>query len=204
MKGIGIRVGPSLGLITMKNQIGEGPINPEFGALAEFLFSPALSVELGAKFGLWFYEADEKFDQLSFPMLPTNGTLATAEVESKVLEFPINLKYRHPATDKTNLITSVGFSPVYFLEQAYEYDYFLDVTVPITGTVNVNETTPTQKPGELYLGMMNLGIGANTRLKNGKHLEIMLSYRRALTDMGVELNKPGILGLNARYWFDIR
>ena len=205
MKGIGVRLAPNVGLLTMKNDVGDGPVTPEIGIMTELLFSPSLSLDLGLNYHKWIYEAEENFEQLFLPNAPANGELITAEVDASVLEFPINLRYRYPVSDKTQLITSVGLSPVYYMEQGFEYDYLLDVQVNgTTVTVNVNENAPTQNTNEFYFSMLNLGIGANKRFKNNKHLEFMLNYQRALTEMGIEGVKPNIIGLRARYWFTIR
>ena len=107
---------------------------------------------------------------------------------------------------KTAFTTSLGYSPVLFMAQDFEYDYLLTLNAgdPINSTsVIVNTGSKINSP-KLYNGTINLSVGIHKILKNKDYLEISLQYKHGLTKMGFEGIQPKIAGLRTGYWFKVR
>ncbi|MEN7547135.1 hypothetical protein AAG747_04405 [Rapidithrix thailandica] len=208
-RGVGIQLGVVGGLSKIKSDLGEGDFNPEMGLLGEFRFTPSWSLEAGVKYNLWTHEIEDKFllEQLNLPNFKSGlGALEATEVESFLLEFPLNLRYRHPVANRFSLVGSMGISPVYYITQKFEYDYKVDFQLDSVNyaQLTVNDKSPRQKLGKLYSGTLNLAIGGNKVFSDRSQFEVMLSYQIGLREMGIERMKPNLLALRARYWWKVK
>ena len=209
MQGIGLNIGPWLGVSKAYFDGGSGVPKPDIGIHADILLSPSLSIETGVKYNIWNYELDDdkNLNSLNFPDVdPSIGELKTVEMDSYVLEIPVNLKYKHPFSKNLAFTSSLGYSPVIFLKQKFEYDYLLTLNPgdPINSTdVMVNTGTEISSP-KFYNGTINLSMGVHKILKNKNYLEIALQYKHGLTEIGHEGIQPKIAGLRTGYWFKVR
>jgi len=209
MRGIGLNIGPWVGASNAFYDGGTGVMKPDVGIHADILLSPSLSIETGIKYNVWNYEIDDdkNLNSLNFPGIDTNiGVLQSVEMESYVLEIPFNLKYKHLYNAKTAFTTSLGYSPVLYMSQDFEYDYLLTLNAgdPLNSTsVIVNTGSKINSP-KLYNGTINLSVGIHKILKNKDYLEISLQYKHGLTKMGYEGIQPKIAGLRTGYWFKVR
>jgi len=209
MRGIGLKIGPSVGVSRAFYDAGRGILKPSVGFLADILLSPAISIETGLKYNILNNQITGATDLqiATLPGLdPSLGNLLEAEIESYALEFPINLKYTHPVNTKTQLTTSLGYSSVVYLKQKFEYDYLftLNSNDPNNSKSFIVNTGTVVKSPEFYLGTINLSVGAQRLLKNKNFLEFSLQYKHGLTKMGIEKVTPQIIELNSGYWFKIR
>ncbi len=200
--GIGIRVGPALEVSRGFYDVGNTRADLLFGVLADFVVSPSLSVETGAKYTHRFYEITNRdvLSRLQLPGVDTGlGPLANADVDSWMAEFPINVKYRYPLSIKTNLLAGVGYSSLMYTKQVFEYYYELtsDPTAQINTTHKIEKFTLTP-------GMLNFSIGLSKEIKNNKILETSLYYQYGLGEFGVEEVRANFLGIRGTYWFKIR
>jgi hypothetical protein len=200
--GIGIRLGPALEFSKGFYSEGAGGIDITGGLLGDFIVSPSLSLETGAKFIHRFYEIPEESlrKNLALPYINTDlGVVKQADIDSWMIEVPLNLKYRYPLAPKINAIAGLGYSSLIYTKQILEYSYTLDA-VPsghITEPHNVSDVTR-------YTGALNLSLGISKRLKNNKILETSLFYQQGLGALGVEKMKSNFIGIRGVYWFTIK
>jgi len=200
--GMGIRLGPTLDLSKGFYSQGTGGVDIAGGLLGDFIMSPSLSVETGAKFIHRFYEIPEE-ELNTDPTLPyVNPELAPvtqADIDSWMIEVPMNLKYRYPLSPKTYALAGLGYSAVIYTKQVLEYSYNFDA-IPsgyITEPHIINDVTR-------YSGSLNVSLGISKRLKNNKILETSLYYLHGLGEMGVEKNHSNYIGIRGVYWFTVK
>ena len=200
-KGIGIRLGPTVEISRGLYDAGTSKIDFAGGVLGDFIFSPSISIETGVKFSHRFYEVAEA-DLTGRPLPNVDGTLgplAYADVDSWIVEVPLNLKYRYPINMKTNWIAALGYSSLIYTRQVFEYDYTIDgnPNAHLNTSVNINKT-------KMYPGTLNISLGLGHQLKNNKILETALFYQHGLGEAGVEKMKANFFGIRGSYWFTIR
>jgi len=201
-KGIGIRLGPVLDLSKGFYDHGTGGIDVAGGLLGDFIVSPSLSVEAGAKFIHRVYEIPEEDLNSNLTLPDVNSDLApviSADIDSWMIEVPMNLKYRYPLSPKLHALAGLGYSSVIYTKQALEYSYNFDA-IPsgyITEPHTINDVTR-------YSGMFNISLGISSRLKNNKILETSLYYQQGLGEMGVEKNNSNYIGIRGVYWFTLK
>jgi hypothetical protein len=159
-------------------------------------------VETGLKYAHRFYEisSDDGLSDMQFPGTDENlGTLVNADVDSWILEIPLNIKYRYPISEKSHLIAGVGYSSLIYTKQILEYDYEFEGNSSVKLSSSHEETNV-----EISPGAVNLLLGINHELKNRKNLETSIYYQHGLGNMGVENNKASFIGLRGVYWFTAR
>ena len=200
--GMGIRLGPSLDFSKGFYSQGTGGIDIAGGLLGDFIVSPSLSAETGAKFIHRFYEIPEE-ELNTDPTLPyVNPELAPvtqADIDSWMIEVPMNLKYRYPLSQKTYALAGLGYSAVIYTKQVLEYSYNFDA-IPsgyITEPHTITDVTQ-------YSGTLNISLGISKRLKNNKILETSLYYQQGFGEIGIESNGSNYLGIRGVYWFTVK
>ena len=201
-KGIGIRVGPTLELSKGIYAVGNGKIDIAGGLLAEFILSPSLSLETGGKFAHRTYQILSQAD-LSSAQLPqldeSLGTPQGADIDSWILEVPINLKYRHPISLRRHWLVGMGLSPMLFTKQILEYNYELQGR----SSASIYSTYRSAKP-EFYSGTLNFSLGMSNEIKRKGIVETSIYYQYGWSAMGVENTKRSYLGVRGVYWFKIK
>jgi hypothetical protein len=200
--GIGIRLGPMLDLSKGFYDQGAGEIDIAGGLLGEFIVSPSLSVETGAKYIHRVYDISEEELNSNLTLPDVNHDLAPviqADIDSWMIEVPINLKYRYPLSPKLHALAGLGYSTVIYTKQALEYSYNYDA-IPsgyITEPHTINDVTR-------YSGTLNISLGISKRLKNNKILETSLYYQQGLGEVGAEKNQSNYIGIRGVYWFTLK
>ncbi len=201
-KGIGIRIGPTLELSKGFYSVGSGRVDVAGGLLADFILSPSLSLETGGKYAHRVYQISDQ-DDLATTQLPNVeqnlGLPKNADIDSWILEIPINLKYRYPTSLKSHLLGGIGFSSMLFTRQLLEYDYNFDGNSSATIYSIYNHRKP-----QLYFGTINFSLGLSNQTKTKKIIETSLYYQHGLGTIGVENTKQSFLGIRSVYWFKIR
>lgn len=200
--GIGIRLGPTLEISKGFYDVGNSKFDVLYGVLGDFIVSPSLSLETGAKYTHRFYEISDRIalSGIQLPNVDTNlGPLVNADIDSWMLEVPINLKYRYPLSMKTHLLTGIGYSSLMYTKQVLEYYYELDSDP----SAQIN-TTHSVKKFDINPGMLNISIGLSKEMKNRKTAETSLFYQYGLGEIGIEKAKANFLGIRSTYWFTIR
>lgn len=200
--GIGIQLGPTLELSKGIYSAGKGEPAITAGILADLVFSSSLSLETGVKYVHRFYEisGEESLSEVELPGVDTSlGTLINADVDSWIMEVPLNLKYRYPISMKTHWLAGIGYSSLLYTKQIFEYDHEFEDGSPIT----INSAY--EKSGiEVYPGTLNVSLGLSRQLKNKKTLETSLYYQHGLGKAGLENSNVDFFGVRGVYWFTIR
>ena len=201
-KGIGIRIGPTIELSKGIYSLGSGKIDIAGGLLADFILSPSLSLETGGKYAHRVYQISDQ-DDLATTQLPNVeqnlGAPKNADIDSWILEIPLNLKYRYPTSLKSHLLGGIGFSSMLFTRQLLEYDYNFDGNSSATIYSVYNNLKP-----QLYFGTINFSLGFSNQTKTKKIIETSLYYQHGVGTIGVENTKQSFLGIRSVYWFKIR
>lgn len=204
-RGVGIKLGPVFETSRGIYPVGSGQFNFGVGLLADFILSPSLSLETGGIHTRRYFDIRDP-DELAKTQLPgvneSAGDLLKAEVDYWMLEVPMNLKYRYPVSLKTRWLTSIGYSPLIYLRELFEYDYAFDDGSGGNGFV-IRSDYQTNK-AVLYPGTLNFSLGLSHQLKNKKILETSLYYRHGLGEMGLENVKRNFIGVRGVYWFTLR
>lgn len=200
-KGIGIKLGPIIDFYNGRYDVGDGETAWGGGVMADFIVSPSLSLETGITYQGRIFEA-ETLDGLSLPSPdPQRGEFEEVEINSKLFEFPLNLRYRRPLNYRSNFITSLGVSGLLFTKQTVEYvqqfDAGDDIEFPVESSFHVDEP-------RFSFGTLNASLGLNRKLKNEKEIEISLFYKYGLGEMGLEQVNADFFGLRGAYWFTIK
>ena len=201
--GIGIRLGPVLEFSKGFYGQGTGGIDITGGLLGDFIVSPSFSLETGAKFIHRFYVISGDQVKTIHSKLPyVNADLApvtVADIDSWMMEFPLNLKYRYPLSTTTHGLASLGYSSLIYTKQILEYSYDLD------GVPSGHITEPhTISAITRYAGSLNISLGLSKRLKNKEIIETSLYYQHGLGTAGVEKMRSNFLGIRGAYWFSIK
>ncbi len=201
-KGIGIRIGPTIELSKGIYSVGKGRIDFAGGLLADFILSPSLSLETGGKYTHRVYQISDQND-LATAQLPnveqSLGVPTNADIDSWILEIPLNLKYRYPTSLKSHLLGGIGFSSMLFTRQLLEYDYNFDGN----SSANIYSVYNNSNP-QLYFGTINFSVGLSNETKTKKIIETSLYYQHGLGTIGVENTKQSFLGIRSVFWFKIR
>ena len=200
-KGVGLRIGPTVEVSQGYYKAGYGEMNIGFGILGDIILSPMLSFETGLKYTHWFYSVKEnELHKINLESANLNiGTVKQAEIDSKILEVPLNIKYRVPITRKLSFLTRFGYSTMVYSGQTIEYSYEYD---PVSGLFLKDSHKLTGF--RLSPGALNISFGVSKQLKNKNIAETGLFYQYSLGKMGVEENKMAFLGLRGVYWFPLR
>ncbi len=201
-KGIGIRIGPTLELSKGIYSMGKGRVDVGGGLLADFILSPSLSLETGGKHAHRVYQISDN-DDLATAQLPNVeqnlGVPTNADIDSWILEIPLNLKYHYPTSLKSHLLGGIGFSSMLFTRQLLEYDYNFDGNSSAT----IYSVYSHSKP-QLYFGTVNFMLGLSNQTKTKKIIETSIYYQYGLGTIGVENTKQSFLGIRSVFWFKIR
>ncbi|MDN5202368.1 hypothetical protein QQ008_13360 [Fulvivirgaceae bacterium BMA10] len=207
-KGVGIKIGPSFELSGGAYDSGDGRIDFGAGLLADFIVSPSLSIETGAKYIYRTYEVfgENELSQLQLPNVDESvSKLIGADIESKILEIPLNLKYRRPLSLRTNAVIGVGYSSMLYLGQVFEYDHEFNDGGNSPGSQNFTISSRTKDhTTTFYPGTLNISLGASRQLRNTKVLETSVYYQRGLGKKGIEKIDPSFFGVRGVYWFSVR
>jgi hypothetical protein len=160
-------------------------------------------LETGGKFIHRVYElSDDEIRAIHTKLPNVNAELApvtSADIDSWMIEIPLNLKYRYPLSTTSHALASLGYSSILYTKQVLEYSYDLDAVTSgyITEPHSISNFTQ-------YDGTVNISFGLIKRLKNNKILETSLYYQHGLGEFGVEKIKSNFLGIRGAYWFTIK
>ena len=202
-RGIGIRLGPVLELSKGFYSQGAGGIDITGGLLGDLILSPSISLETGGKFIHRFYEiGDDEISAMNSKLPYVNADLAPVtqvDIDSWMIEIPINLKYRYPLSPTSHALAGIGYSSLLYTKQVLEYSYNLDTVT--SGYITEPHTISKYR---WSIGTLNISLGLSKRLKNNKILETSLYYQHGLGESGVEKTKSNFLGIRGAYWFTIK
>ena len=202
-KGVGIRLGPAVEISKGIYDVGNGALNITGGVLADFILSPSISLETGAKFMKRVYQVTGNDLSKIIPVRVDNnlGTLIDTDVDSWILEIPLSFKYRYPQSIKTHWLGGIGYTSLIYTKQLLEHGYHYQVDGnPDVSIVSSFEDTRLR----MYPGTLNFSLGISNQLKNKKILETSIYYQQGLGKAGLERNTANFLGVRGVYWFTLR
>jgi hypothetical protein len=201
--GIGVRVGPVVELSRGFYEAGSGRLDYAAGAMVDFVLSPTLSIETGAKFVHRFYEVSGNALASSSIILPQVnrdlGPMISADVDSWIMEMPLNIKYRKPISMRTFWVAGIGYSSTVVTKQMFEYDYYLSGDA----SLRVNESHAFSN-ARMYPGLLNASLSLSFQIRKRRSLETTLYYQKGLGETGIERSSAQFIGLRSSYWFGLR
>lgn len=203
--GVGVKLGPVIETSKGIYSSGTGQFNVGYGILTELVLSPSLSIETGVKYSKRYYEIGNK-EELAGSALPgvdeSSGDLQKAEVDNWILEVPLNIRYRYPASLRAHWVGGIGYSPHLYMKQIFEYDYAFDDGSGPSGFVT--HSGHQHRSVKVYPGTVNFYIGMDHQLRNNKLIETSIIYQHGLIEMGIDKNKTSFIALRGTYWFTLR
>ncbi|UII28253.1 outer membrane beta-barrel protein [Fulvivirga maritima] len=210
MNGIGFQFGPEVGFYKLGVDKASGNLGPMGGIEAEFILSPALRIETGARYMLNSYVVDnpEKLgdDLLDYPAADQEiGELTKIRNQSNILAFPIHLKYNLPLSENRYLFVSSGISPMLYLNQnfKYIYAYNYDNGSEDDFTVEIEASKFHDEPA-MFLGTIDASLGIEKILENKSHLLVSLFYQHGISTLGNEGRNISMLGLQTALRFRVK
>ena len=201
-KGIGIKIGPVAEPSRAVYAVGKGSNTVGVGAMIDFILSPSISLETGVKYTHRFYEITNKNETTSieFPGLDKSlGDLQRVDIDNRILDFPLNLKYRYPLTLKTQWVGAFGYSALLYLRQDFEYNHAW------SGGPKLSILSTYRRNGrDFYSGTLNFSLGLGHELKKKRIFETSIYYQMGLGSKGLEKTNASFIGLRGAYWFTVR
>ncbi|MTI21037.1 hypothetical protein E1176_08395 [Fulvivirga sp. RKSG066] len=200
-KGVGIKIGPSLGMNRPFFEQGQGDFNIGHGINADFILSPSLSLTTGINYAQIKNEVEgNTLNEVIKPRFdPNKGELVSMELETEYFEIPLSLKYRHPVGD-LNLFGSLGASAVIYTSQVYDYGQEFndgDNLLAVSSGANFN---PKPSP----FAFIDVSVGVTKNIKKQNSLEFSLTYQKGIDEMGVSEMLTDVFGVKTAYWFKLR
>ncbi|SHI00775.1 hypothetical protein SAMN04488109_6722 [Chryseolinea serpens] len=203
-RGVGLTLGPAVEFSNGLYSLGDGHANLGAGILADLIFSPSLALETGAKYSTRSYAIHDEqiLANAPLPGVDTHlGDLQRAEIDYRMLEIPLNLKFRYPLSLANHWLAGIGYSSTIHLNEDLEYTYRFDnQTANPTSIIS----TATAKKTTIYPGTINLSLGFSHALKDRRAIEASLFYNHGLGTQGVEETRTRFFGVRGVYWFTIR
>lgn len=203
-RGIGLTLGPAVEFSNGLYSLGDGHANLGVGILADLIFSPSLALETGAKYSARYYAMHDEQTLTTAPLPGVDthfGDLQRAEIDYRMIEIPLNLKFRYPLSLSNHWLAGIGYSSIIYLNEDLEYTYRFDnQTTNPTSIIS----TATVKKTSLYPGTINLSLGFSHALKDRRAIEASLFYNHGLGTQGVEGTRARFFGVRGVYWFTIR
>ncbi|AYB30740.1 hypothetical protein [Chryseolinea soli] len=203
-RGVGLKLGPSFEFSNGLYSLGDGHANFSGGILADLIFSPSLAVETGAKYSARYYAIHDEqlLANASLPGVDTHfGDLQRVEIDYRMLEIPLNLKFRYPLSLSNHWLAGIGYSSTIYLNEDLEYTYRFDNQTANPTSIISNATV---KKTSIYSGAINLSLGFSHALKDRRAIEASLFYNHGLGTQGAEATRTRFFGVRGVYWFTIR
>ncbi|UII29660.1 PorT family protein [Fulvivirga ulvae] len=208
MKGIGFQYGPEVDLLKLSTDRGSGHPGLAAGIKAEFILSPSLRVETGAKYSYTGYTVnnpDQLGDELAtYPGQNEDiGRLQQIEQRTHAISVPLQLKYYYPVARDRYIFASIGASPQMHLLQQFEYEYEYnyssqenDFSVDIEASKHFDD-------GKIYTGTMDFSLGIEKKLKNHSILQLSGFYSRGIGKLGMEKSELALVGVRTALKFRV-
>ena len=214
MNGVGFRWGPEIQLFGQGYDLGDGELQTSIGVLAELVMSPSLRLESGFRYTKLDYSLDDPEirdlgeDELrAFPALNTDiSELNKIEVSNDVLSIPLNLKYFHPVTKKKKVFASIGYNPMLYFNQHFEYSYLADIGNDVHEddfSTSLKSKKRVDNP-EMYAGTFDASLGLESQLKKNLYIQAALFYQKGIDEAGQEGRELELFGLRSSLWFKVK
>ncbi|MBL3654546.1 outer membrane beta-barrel protein [Fulvivirga sediminis] len=210
MKGVGFQYGPQIGVHKLGVDKGSGNVGAMAGIDAEFIFSPAIRLETGARYVHNSYVVNDigslGNDLFNYPAVDQDiGELTRIKTQSNILAFPIHLKYNLPLSENRYLFVSSGISPMLYLNQKFKYIYAYSYDKGGEDDFRVEiEASKFYEKQAMFLGTVDAALGVEKILKNKSHLLVSLFYQHGISTLGNEERNINMLGLQTALRFRVK
>ncbi len=196
--GIGINLAPHIDIVKGAYSQGSGGTMPRVGLTAEWIVSPHWSVETSLDYLSTKVTVNKDFQSLHLPNLNTElGTLESAEINTRTLSLPINMKYRWWLSQKNQLIVKAGYTPYFSLRSEYLYQYPYPGR-PVDSDLSISTVEQVDQRG-FYGGTFNMSLGISKFIKKKSQFEVDLFYEKSLGSVGHEKLGMQLFGIRTAY-----
>ena len=199
--GIGIFAGPSMEFSGGAYSMGSGSKGVSPGLMMDMIISPSFSLEIGLHYHKRYYEIDgTDFSEKVWPGHdPSLGPFEAVEIDSWMIEQPLNLKYHHPLNMKNRFLIGLGYSNVIYTRQELEYIHYLNQDPSI-------EVNKVYENSELSItgGTVNVFLGYRATNKRNRAFELTLNYKKGIEPSGIEQVRKSYFGFRGVYWWKLR
>lgn len=201
--GIGILGGPSIELSRGIYSVGSGSKDISPGLMVDLILSPSFSLETGLHYHKRYYEidgADSNDNDKEWPGHDQSlGPFEAVEIDSWMIEQPLNLKYHHPLNLNKRFLVGLGYSNVINTRQELEYIHYLNQDPSI-------EVTQVYEDGEFSIigGTANFSLGYRVTNKRRHAFEFTLNYKKGIGPAGIEETSKNYIGFRGVYWRNLR
>lgn len=176
----------SLGLVLAPDFTTVGQLNEftspglDVGITVEYFISKKLSITTGAILTRKLYNTSD-IEQYTVPSGFWNGSDLPEEIlaNCKVIDIPINLRYRLRQGKRTSFFASAGISSYLMLNEVYDYDY---------GYGQSGGSQPTRwevsNENNHFFGVYNLSVGITRKVGNNISIEAEPFLNNSLGGVG--------------------
>jgi len=192
--------------------VGTGKGNAGIGFLTEVIFSPALRLETGFRFGTRAYNNSQnevrQFPLSFFEDYPGYdeqlGEISSLESEAKMVEVPLNLKIYAPLDHNKKWYISAGLTPQWARNQEFDYKYSVQTPYPPDESEFFSYVGSNQEIDmSYYATTVNLGLGTEMYLEERLRWQFGIFYQKGLGDAGFENRQlKSSFGIKSSLWFN--
>ena len=194
---LGVVIAPDFTTVGQLNEFTKPGI--DVGITVEYFILKRLSITTGAILTRKLYNTTD-IEEYTVPAGFWNGNDAPSEIVAncKVIDIPINLRYRIREGERTSFFLSAGMSSYLMLTERYDYDYDLGYQASLgsrpAGWEVANENNH-------FFGVYNLSAGINRKISKNISIEAEPFLKNTLGGVGwgqVRLSSTGML-LHLKY-----
>ncbi len=201
--GIGINLTPHFDLVSMAYSQGLGSTVPRIGITAEWIVSPHWSIETSVDYLTTKMTIDKNFQSFSGLDLNTElGSLDHAEISTRALSTPLDVKYRWWLTQKHQFVIKAGYTPYFSLRTQYVYNYPYPGR-PVDSDLTISTMEQKDQSG-YYGGTSTIAVGLSRVIKRKNQFEVVLFYEKSLGKVGLEKLGMQLFGVRTAYSFRVK
>ena len=196
--GIGINLAPHLDLVKETFTQASGSLVPRIGLTAEWVVSPHWSFETSVDYLAAKFTTNKTYQTFEPPNVNTGlGTPMGAQINTRTVSTPINLKYRLWLTQKNQLMFKAGYTPYFYLRNQYVYNYPYPGS-PTDSDLSINTVEEKDQSG-YYGGTFTMSVGISQLIKKKTQFEAALFYEKSLGGIGPEKLNMQLFGIRTAY-----
>jgi hypothetical protein len=203
VKGVGINIAPHVDFVNGLYTKGTGSITPRFGITAEWIVSPHWSLETSLDYLSTKVAVDRDLQSLNLPDLNAQlGSPRSAQISTRMLSLPVNLKYRWWLTRQHQLVVRTGYTPYVSFHDQHVYAY------PFPGQPSNSDLTLSTveevDSRRFYGGTLSLAAGISRITKKKNQFEVALFYEKSLGNVSQQKLGMQLFGVRTAYSFKVK
>ncbi|WP_462251304.1 hypothetical protein [Ekhidna sp.] len=194
---LGVVIAPDFTTVGQLNEFTRPGI--DIGITVEYFILKRLSITTGAILTRKLYNTTD-IEEYTVPAGFWNGNDGPSEIAAncKVIDIPINLRYRIREGERTSFFLSAGMSSYLMLTERYDYDYNLGYRASLGSRPGGWEVA---NENNHFFGVYNLSAGINRKISKNMSIEAEPFLKNTLGGVGwgqVRLSSTGML-LHLKY-----